>query len=233
MTHDEPNQVHQINQLVERKSKLAIWIASEKTLESAKERLKLAEKLVEAGLNLDRMGRLFPEAQMLPSGHKAEFREFVREYKFYLAFENQWHCRDYITEKVWTNGFRSETVPVVWGATKKDYEAALPPNSFIFADDYSPEELTNYLNYLDKNDTAYMEYFRWRTLKISQMANNGRQSGVCQLCRILHGINTDNIFNTRQNEKYLRIPAFSLPEQPRIIHSLSEDFFGTENSECY
>ena len=40
-----------------------------------------------------------------------------------------------------------------------------PPNSFIHAEDFkSPEELVKYLDYLDGNDTAYLEYHAWRNM---------------------------------------------------------------------
>ncbi|EUB55710.1 Glycoprotein 3-alpha-L-fucosyltransferase A [Echinococcus granulosus] len=54
-------------------------------------------------------------------------------------------------------------VPIVLGAFKDDYESTLPPHSFINVDDYrSIRELTDYLLYLDKNDTAYAAYFAWK-----------------------------------------------------------------------
>lgn len=28
------------------------------------------------------------------------------QYKFYFAFESSWHCRDYITEKTWSNSLK-------------------------------------------------------------------------------------------------------------------------------
>ena len=49
-------------------------------------------------------------------------------------------------------------VPVVYSGAQFDKIA--PPKSYINALDYeSPEELANYLLYLDKNHTAYKEYF--------------------------------------------------------------------------
>ena len=54
-------------------------------------------------------------------------------------------------------------VPIVLGAYKEDYEAALPPNSYINVDDFSSiKQLTDYLLYLDRNDTAYASYFAWK-----------------------------------------------------------------------
>ncbi|KAH9278641.1 Glycoprotein 3-alpha-L-fucosyltransferase A [Echinococcus granulosus] len=83
-------------------------------------------------------------------------------YKFYLSFENS-NCRNYITEKVYVNAMQYDMVPIVLGAFKDDYESTLPPHSFINVDDYrSIRELTDYLLYLDKNDTAYAAYFAWK-----------------------------------------------------------------------
>jgi len=85
-------------------------------------------------------------------------------YKFYLAFENSYHCTDYITEKLWANALYSGAVPVVFGPHRDDVSAVLPPKSYIHVEDFeSAEELVHFLNYLDKNVTAYAEYLRWRT----------------------------------------------------------------------
>ncbi|VDD84525.1 unnamed protein product [Mesocestoides corti] len=54
-------------------------------------------------------------------------------------------------------------VPIVLGAYKEDYDDALPPHSYINVDDFkSIRELVRYLLYLDRNDTAYAEYFAWK-----------------------------------------------------------------------
>ena len=55
-------------------------------------------------------------------------------------------------------------VPIVMGAYKEDYEQLLPPNSYINVDDFATiKDLTDYLLYLDRNDTAYATYFAWKT----------------------------------------------------------------------
>ena len=54
-------------------------------------------------------------------------------------------------------------IPIVMGAYKEDYESTLPPHSYINVDDFkSIRELTDYLHYLDKNDTAYAGYLAWK-----------------------------------------------------------------------
>ena len=84
------------------------------------------------------------------------------QYKFYLAFENS-NCDDYITEKFFNPIRRGDMIPIVMGASKEAYNMFGPQGSFIHVSDYSgPEHLGQYLNYLDRNDTAYSQYFRWR-----------------------------------------------------------------------
>ncbi len=59
--------------------------------------------------------------------------------------------------------FSNNMIPIVMGAPKEDYLAMLPPNSYINVDDFKTiKELTDYINYLDKNDTAYASYFAWK-----------------------------------------------------------------------
>ena len=81
----------------------------------------------------------------------------------YFAFENALHCTDYITEKFWRNALLSGSVPVVWGPRKQDLLRIAPLDSFIFVEDFeSAEKLSEYLMFLDKNETEYRKYFRWR-----------------------------------------------------------------------
>ncbi|CAH8668006.1 unnamed protein product [Schistosoma margrebowiei] len=84
-----------------------------------------------------------------------------KHYKFYLSFENSL-CPDYITEKFYGNALINNIIPVVMGASYEEYKRVAPPHSFIHVDQFeSPEKLANYLKYLDRNDTAYNEYFSW------------------------------------------------------------------------
>jgi len=55
------------------------------------------------------------------------------------------------------------TVPVVFGPEKEDVEKIAPKNSFIFAEDFeTPKDLVDFLDYLDGNDTAYLQFHQWR-----------------------------------------------------------------------
>ncbi|CAG8727303.1 27353_t:CDS:1 [Dentiscutata erythropus] len=89
----------------------------------------------------------------------------ISKYPFYLSIEN---CqeKDYSTEKLWDT-FKLGDVPVVWGAP--NVRSYLPhPKSAILIEDFPDiEALANYLKYLAKNETAYLEYHMWKTIKFS------------------------------------------------------------------
>nr|XP_026689630.1 alpha-(1,3)-fucosyltransferase 6-like [Ciona intestinalis] len=144
---------------MKREKKLALWVVSNcKALRGSKIRMKYSNEMVAAGMQIDRYGNCF--------GNRREYDRLQQEnlpfYKFYLSFENAEHCKDYITEKFWARGILDGRVPVVWGPSKADVTRLAPPGSFIHADDFkSPAKLAKYLMVLDKNDTAYREYFAW------------------------------------------------------------------------
>ncbi|VDN39706.1 unnamed protein product [Dibothriocephalus latus] len=74
-------------------------------------------------------------------------------------------------------------IPVVMGAPRDDYCTLAPPNSFIHVDDFSsPAELADYLNWLDRNDTAYASYFAWKAYGKVVTATEIQ----CRLCGFVH-----------------------------------------------
>ena len=126
----------------------------------------------------------------------------ISKYKFYLSFENSIHCKDYVTEKFWRNSLMSGLVPVVFGPHVSDMKALAPPKSYIHVEDFTNphgkgtsgktqddalRDLVKYLNYLNKNNTAYMEYHKWRTTKIdvtTPMETHTRKK-ICGTCKLL------------------------------------------------
>ena len=78
--------------------------------------------------------------------------------------------------------FRQDVLSVVMGASKEDYDKVLPPKSVIHVDDFdSPKKLAEYLHKLDRNDTLYNDYFRWKGS--GHFINT---KFMCRLCAMLH-----------------------------------------------
>ncbi|XP_065068479.1 4-galactosyl-N-acetylglucosaminide 3-alpha-L-fucosyltransferase FUT6-like [Rhopilema esculentum] len=142
------------------KGKLITWMNSH----CDSDRIKFVTKLREHA-KLDVYGgcsRHFrPQTPNCPRKSK-QCTEIMQQYKFFLAFENSF-CKDYITEKYWLNGLEAGLVPVVIGYGDYYNEKLAVPGSFVDVQKFeSLQKLASYLDYLDKNDTAYNEYHKWR-----------------------------------------------------------------------
>ncbi|XP_076977140.1 3-galactosyl-N-acetylglucosaminide 4-alpha-L-fucosyltransferase FUT3-like [Tamandua tetradactyla] len=135
------------------KTKLVAWVVSNWGPSSARVRY---YEVLRQHLHVD----VYGSAHMpLP---RDTMMEKLAQYKFYLAFENSQHP-DYITEKLWRNALEAWAVPVVLGPHRSSYERFLPPDAFIHVEDFqSPQALAQYLQALDKDQEAYLRYFRWR-----------------------------------------------------------------------
>ena len=104
-----------------------------------------------------------------------------KDYKFYLAFENS-NCKDYVTEKFFTNALHNGVVPIVMGASVEEYAAIAPPHSFLHVDQFdSPAALAEYLKLLDSDDDLYNKFFHWRT-----KGEWLRTRFFCRVCSMLH-----------------------------------------------
>ncbi|RNA22862.1 alpha-(1-3)-fucosyltransferase C-like [Brachionus plicatilis] len=151
------------------------------------------------------------------------FKKFMNGYKFRLAFENSL-CTDYITEKFWSMYnpefiFDVHSVPIVRGARDYQYKKDVPfENFYLNTQNFkSPKELADYLNYLDANQTAYLEFFKWKVdlfkkieenlknFKISKALKRWPESFLlkepfCKLCEYLH--NDEYLNNYAQNRRW-------------------------------
>ena len=104
----------------------------------------------------------------------------MRRYKFYIAFENS-NCYHYVTEKYWENALKNDIVPIVMGGAVLEEKLMIPRTYINILDFKNATSLAEYLKYLDKNDTAYNEFFWYKKhYKIF------RPLAICLLCKKLH-----------------------------------------------
>nr|XP_039268205.1 4-galactosyl-N-acetylglucosaminide 3-alpha-L-fucosyltransferase FUT6-like [Styela clava] len=240
---DEPKYVDLFYQSVEyllsQKQHLVAWVVGNcGNTVGAQARMKLVNSFSKFGLPIHKFGRCFKD-KPFPPYRSEETHAILMKYKFYLAFENTFGCRDYVTYKFWKNAIYSGAVPIAWGPSKQDLLRLAPKRSFLHIEDFeSVGHLVNYLKYIDSNDTAYREFFEWREKEIKMdfdkpkplreiaISNNqkdwifSRQQafGYCKLCRKLHAKDSQvlgDIF-TRKS-----------------ISSLQEWWYGTESEACF
>jgi len=152
-------------------------------------RWEFVQRLIKAGLNIEGFGECFDNVLIDSPWSKYSKQDtewgFFAKYKFYFAFENSIHCNDYLSEKFWRNSLAQGLVPVVYGPHPDDVKAMAPPHSYIHVEDFdSPAALVDYLDYLDRNDTAYLEYHAWRGEEPDNSIPNASHSTERMYCGI-------------------------------------------------
>ncbi|XP_053201501.1 glycoprotein 3-alpha-L-fucosyltransferase A-like [Panonychus citri] len=160
------------------KTKKVAWFVS--NCSARNKRLEYAKELSKY-IDVDIFGRC---GKLSCSRKNADecFEMLDKDYKFYLSFENS-NCRDYITEKFYSNGLNRKIIPITMGAHPEDYKRSSPANSYIHVNDFSsPKDLASYLLKLDANDTLYNQYFSWKGT--GEFINT---YFWCRLCSMLHG----------------------------------------------
>ena len=97
-----------IAQTLKQKTKLVSWIASNcKYSNGAKTRMNIVNKMVESGIKMDLRGSCFPKNLPAPPRNDKDLLEFLGRSKFYLAFENSYHCKDESLQKRFFERIRS------------------------------------------------------------------------------------------------------------------------------
>ena len=122
-----------------------------------------------------------------PCPPASDCRKYVyARYKFYLAFENSL-CDEYVTEKFFYALHSAQIIPIVLGWAR--YDHYIPPSGYIDVRNFtSPKHLAEYIDYLDKNTTAYLEYFQWRQYALHIKL----PKYMCELCLKLFLDDRDN-----------------------------------------
>ncbi|XP_042872431.1 alpha-(1,3)-fucosyltransferase C-like isoform X2 [Penaeus japonicus] len=168
------------------KTKLVAWFVSNCKTRSGRE---VVVRQLKKWVKVDIYGRCGP----LKCPKSKECTEMLNStYKFYLSFENSL-CQDYATEKFFGT-LKLNVIPVVYGLG--NYSIQAPPHSYIDALSFpSAKKLAEYLLYLDQNDTAYNEYFRWKSYHHFPLNFAKFSRPYCEICERLHNDNRKSVYN--------------------------------------
>ena len=193
------------------------WIVSNcNHTKAARTSMDTAIQLKNLGLKYDAYGRCFENGQYLyptnKNGKRIKYKKIsettnayhdeeisliktwsnvkrkLSMYKFYFSFENAIHCKDYLSEKFWKQALDAQLVPIVSGVSREDISVLAPPNSYIHVEDYPDlKDLVKHIEYLNGNDTAYLEYHKWRlmTADLSKPFTNYNDKRNCGVCRLI------------------------------------------------
>ena len=163
-----------LDRLMKNKHKSVLWIYSNCGINY---RNTYAKALQKYGVKVDIYGRC---GKKDPCNHENKcITNMFHQYKFYLAFENS-QCFDYITEKTWKS-LANSMVPIIYGASIENCQYHLPPNSFLHVNNFSnPKKLTEYIEYLSRNNDIYLRYHEWRKYYIALMDTNKFICGLCE-----------------------------------------------------
>ena len=101
----------------------------------------------------------------------------------------------------------------------------IPKKSAIFVDDYANlGQLVDYIRYLDENDTAYMEYLKWRLEDPEKFYGYNMAFGSCELCLKLTNSSSKKGYKFANGRR-------ELPTS-KIVKSLDEWIYNEEDEEC-
>ena len=155
------------------------WVVS--NCNASSQRMKLVDQL-KKHIPVDKYGEC--AKGRIP---RVQFDSVLKPFKFYLSFENSF-CRDYITEKFYNIVSMPDTyiIPVVLGAG--DYDRILPKSAYIDVRDFSSTvELGKHLMYINQNNTAFMEYFSWKTHTECQYSFDFFYMQISRAIKKIHG----------------------------------------------
>jgi alpha-1,3-fucosyltransferase len=163
----------EIEQIVSKKNRTALWIALECKRPSGRE--KLVERLKNY-IDVDIYGNCGPFSCW---GYPNRCLDYNTTHLFYLAFENSL-CLDYLTEKSYKvmNDF---IIPVIYSGV--DISRFLPPKSYIDVNSFETvDELGKYLKFLAENPKEYVKYFWWK--KYYRVEE--KTLDLCDICKKLN-----------------------------------------------
>ncbi len=145
-----------LEEVLASKTKFCSFVVSNANPKKTQKRIEFFHKLSKYK-KVDSGGRSFNNiGGPIPPGPAAK-REFLKPYKFNIAFENA-STPGYTTEKI-VEAMRARNLPVYWGNPRIGEE--FNAKSFLNHADFSGDEaLIEKIIALDRDDAKYMEYLR-------------------------------------------------------------------------
>lgn len=125
--------------------------------------------------------------------HYYGIQAVISDCRLYLAFENS-VCSEYISEK-FVNSLEAGAIPIVNG-WRSSYEEKIN-NSFVHILDFqSIDSLAIYLEELVKNESIWLQYQQWRSIKHIEKIGLEINCKICQKLTLIGPNTNGNNMNT-------------------------------------
>ena len=162
------------------------------------------EKLMKL-VHIDSYGKCWNNMPAIPAVKNDDWREvlvnIIKKYRMVLSFENIIQT-DYISEKI-ALIYRGGAIPVYRGPP--EVYLWVPGNhTFIDANNYSPEELAEYMKQIDEDD----ELFRYHTSNFDVERSRKRVESVCpkanfmcRVCQLAHDMKMNRTIDSGSSNR--------------------------------
>jgi len=202
-------------------------------------REKIVEQLIQSPyIRVDSVSKCLHNAE-LPngqSGRTMDKADILRQYLFYLAFENQ-NENDYITEKLW-GSLSDGALPVYYGSP--NIHQHVPPHSIIHVKDFkTTQDLAVYLGKVASNRTLYASYHTWRRKPLPPSFLDKYQftktHSKCRTCRWafskMYGLPWHHTSQTIQEPKISRTLCYQSKQLPLLVAPFQESWYALKTQE--
>jgi len=128
----------------------------------------------------------------------------IKQYKFYLAFENS-NDESYVTEKYW-QALKAGSVPIYLGAPNiekfdplyNENDSNFKSKSFIKVSDFkNAKDLASYLTKVANDENLYNSFLAWKYLQPSQYFEHlatqsiDHSETVCKICQTVKNLKSN------------------------------------------
>ncbi len=145
-------------------------------------------------------------------------RDFIRNYKFVIAFENSSYP-GYVTEKIF-EPFLENCVPIYWGdpLIGKEFNT----RRFINSHDFNSfDEVIKHVLEVDQDDEKYLEYLREPVFVNNQLNDNLKIEHIAARLDEIITFNSNRTWMIKKYQKIRPAYAFAKYNLHRITHRLN------------
>ena len=171
----------------ERKSKNAIWIASNCHTNSRREDfVDILKKYIDVDV-LGRCGREWECGERFVHDEGNCFSILNSTYRYNIAFENSL-CEDYISEKFYEN-YKYDIIQIVRGGNLKSWPIIAAKNAYISTTDFTnAHQLGEYLQQLSERPSQYAKMLKEKDKYVAVEYNELMKEALCEICYRLHNL---------------------------------------------